>query len=55
MPPKTPDELKEQIEQQNEQPADPGKSRTAEGLEVPDPERSDFLSNLERVSKPERD
>jgi hypothetical protein len=54
MPPKTPTELREEIEKQNEQPADPGHSRTAEGLEVPDPERSDFLSNLEKVSKPEK-
>ena len=51
MAPKTPNELKEQIEKQNEQPADPGHSKTAEGLEVPDPERSDFLSHLEKVSK----
>ena len=54
MPPKTPNELKEQIEEQNDPPADYGKCRTAEGLEVPDPERSDFLSNLEKVSKPDR-
>ena len=53
--PKDPQELKEQIEKQNDPPADYGKSRTAEGLEVPDPERSDFLSNLEKVSESTRE
>jgi hypothetical protein len=50
--PKSPDELREQLERQNEdQPAE-GKDRTAEGLEVPKPSREDFLGNLEKVSKP---
>lgn len=52
MTPKTPDELREQVEKQNaEQPAAKGKSRTAEGLETPDPKRSDFFSNLEKASR----
>jgi hypothetical protein len=51
--PKKPDELKEQIEKANEQvPAVPGNERTAEGLEVQPPKRSDFFSNLKKVSKP---
>jgi hypothetical protein len=50
--PKTPDELKEQIEKANETPADPGNERTAEGEEVRTPERSEFFANLEKVSKP---
>lgn len=54
MPPKTPRELKDQIEKANEQPAEPGHSRTAEGEEVPNPSRSEFFSNLEKVSKPEK-
>ncbi len=55
MPPKTPSELKEQIEKQNaENPPAPGKSRTAEGLEVENPRRRDFLGNLEKASKPDR-
>lgn len=50
--PKTPSELKEQIENANEQPpAVPGNERTAEGLEVRPPPRADFFSNLEKVSK----
>src|SRR6266536_4651455 len=55
MPPRTPSELKEQIEKQNaENPPAPGKSRTAEGLEVENPRRRDFLGNLEKASKPDR-
>lgn len=53
--PKTPDELKEQIEQQNEEPpAVPGHERTAEGLEVDPPSREDFFTNLEKVSRPKQ-
>jgi hypothetical protein len=52
MPPKTPSELREQLERENEeQPAEDGKSRTAEGMETPNPTRSEFFSNLERVSE----
>jgi len=49
--PKTPSELKDQIEQANKTPADPGNERTAEGEEVRTPERDEFFSNLERVAK----
>lgn len=53
MPPKTPSELKEQIEKQNaENPPAAGHDRTAEGQEVPTPTRDDFFGNLEKVSKP---
>jgi len=54
MPPKTPSELKEQIEKQAEEnpPADADNQRTAEGLEVPTPRREDFLGNLKKASKP---
>ena len=53
MPPKTPDELREQLEAQNaEQPAE-GKDRTAEGLEVDRPSRQEFFGNLEQVARPE--
>jgi hypothetical protein len=54
MPPKTSEELKEQLERENAQPAEKGKDRTAEGLEVPTPTRKAFLGNLEKVSKPEK-
>ena len=54
MPPKTPKQLREQIEKQNKQPAKEGHNRTAEGLSVPIPARADFLGNLEKVSKPDR-
>jgi hypothetical protein len=51
MTPKTPSELKEQVKKQNaENPPAPGKSRTAEGLEVENPKRRDFFENLEKVS-----
>ncbi len=51
MPPKTPKELKEQIDAANEErPADADDtSRTAEGLKVPNPTRKDFVGNLQRV------
>jgi hypothetical protein len=54
MPPKTPEELKEQLERKNAERPEKGKSRTAEGMEVPDPKRRDFLGNLRKVSKPDR-
>ena len=54
MTPKTPEELKEQIERENEKPAAEGKERTAGGQEVPTPERGEFLANLEKVSEGER-
>jgi hypothetical protein len=53
MPPKTPDELREQLERQNQdQPAE-GKDRTAEGLEVERPSREGFLGNLKKVTEPD--
>jgi hypothetical protein len=53
MPPKTPRELKEQIDAQNaERPADADDtSRTSEGLKVPNPSRNDFFGNLAKVSE----
>ncbi|HEY8722713.1 MAG TPA: hypothetical protein VIL92_02495 [Gaiellaceae bacterium] len=51
MPPKNPDELREQIEKQNEEPPASGKERTAEGMEVTPPSREDFFGNLEKVSR----
>lgn len=50
--PKTPDELKEQIEKQREMPSPEGEERTAEGLSVETPKAGDFFSNLEKVAKP---
>lgn len=50
--PKTPEQLKAELEAQNEQPAREGHDRTAEGVSVPRPERSEFFDNLEKVSKP---
>jgi hypothetical protein len=55
MPPKTPSELKEQIQEANTPPpADPGKERTAEGLTVEKPSRDAFFSNLEKVANPDK-
>jgi hypothetical protein len=51
MPPKTPDELRKQLERENEDQPAKGKDRTAEGLEVPRPTRESFLGNLGRVGK----
>ena len=54
MPPKEPDEVRAQAEKQNaENPAAEGKSRTAEGLEVPNPSRKEFFENLEQVARPD--
>jgi hypothetical protein len=52
MPPKTSEELKKQLERQNARPAEEGKERTAEGMEVPKPTRGDFFGNLEKASEP---
>lgn len=53
MAPKTPKELREQAERENEEhPPAKGKSRTAEGLETRNPSRREFFSNLEKASKP---
>lgn len=54
MPPKTPSELREQIERENEEQPAEGKSLTAGGMETPNPKRSEFFSNLEKASRPDR-
>jgi hypothetical protein len=55
MPPKTPDELREQLEQQvADKPPREGQDRTAEGVDVPTPSRDDFMRNLEKVARPEK-
>lgn len=55
MTPKTPSELMEQIERQQDEPepAAEGNERTAEGEEVRTPERGEFFSNLEKTSRPQ--
>jgi hypothetical protein len=53
--PKTPEQIKAELEAQQDQPARPGHDRTAEGLSVPTPSRDDFFGNLAKVSKPEDD
>lgn len=51
MPPKTPDELREQLKQEAaDKPPREGNDRTAGGVEVPTPTREAFLGNLEKVS-----
>ena len=52
MAPKTPDELREQIEKQNKNQPE-GESRTAEGKKVPTPTRGDFFRNLGKAGKPD--
>lgn len=49
--PKTPEQLKAELEKQNERPTREDHDRTAEGLSVPRPKRDDFFANLEKVSK----
>ena len=53
MAPKTPKELKEQINATNADRPDDDSSRTAEGLKVPNPSRDDFFGNLAKVSEPD--
>ena len=53
--PKTPEELKEEIEKAQESPADEGHERTAESEEVRTPGRDEFFGNLEKVSKPTKE
>jgi hypothetical protein len=48
--PKTPQELREQIEEQAKKPTKPGHTRTAEGEEVPKPTRDELLKNLKKAS-----
>jgi hypothetical protein len=55
MAPKTPDELREQLERENEESAGDGQSRTAEGQVVPDPKRSEFFENLRKAAYPGKD
>ncbi|HEY5295649.1 MAG TPA: hypothetical protein VIJ70_09285 [Gaiellaceae bacterium] len=55
MPPKTPRELKEQIDEQAKQPAKEGSERTAEGLSVETPSRDAFFGNLAAASQPRKD
>jgi hypothetical protein len=56
MPPKTPNELKEQLEQQNagEPPAE-GVERSAEGIELPIPKRGEVLGNLAKIARVEKE
>ena len=54
MTPKTPRELREQVEEQAKQPTKPGHTRTAEGEEVPTPERRELFDNLRRLGEPKK-
>jgi hypothetical protein len=55
MPPKTPSELKEQLERQNKKPARAGHERTAEGLSVEKPSRGSFFANLKKAAEKDPD
>ncbi len=50
MPPKTPSELREQLEARQNEPAAPGHERTAEGMAVETPTRREFFGNLRKVA-----
>ena len=51
MPPKTPKDIREQLEAQHEQPAAQGNERTAEGMETRTPSRREFFGNLRKVAR----
>ena len=51
MAPKTPSELREQIEAQQNEPAAPGHERTAEGMEAETPSKNAFFGNLRKVAR----
>jgi hypothetical protein len=51
MPPKTPDELRAQIEAQQGEPAASGNERTAEGMETRTPSASEFFGNLRKIAR----
>jgi hypothetical protein len=54
MAPKTPSELKEQLERENAAgETDDGRERTAEGMDVDVPTRDDFFANLAKASDPD--
>jgi hypothetical protein len=48
---KTPQELREQIKRQAKKPTKPGHTRTAEGEEVPEPDRDELLGNLGKLGR----
>jgi hypothetical protein len=54
--PKKPEELREQLERQNEdQPAeeDEPREKSRKGMDVRTPTRDEFFANLEQVSRPD--
>ncbi|MBA3733998.1 MAG: hypothetical protein H0W90_02190 [Actinobacteria bacterium] len=51
MPPKTPKELRDQIEAQQSVPAAPGHERTAEGMEVETPTGLELFGNLRKIAQ----
>lgn len=51
MPPKTPKELREQIEAQQNKPAEEGYEWSAEGMKVRTPSEGELLGNLAKVAK----
>jgi len=51
---KTPDQLRAEIEAQQNQPAAEGNERTAEGLEARTPSRSEFFRNLAKTVRAPR-
>lgn len=51
MPPKTPKELREQIEAQQDKPAEEGYEWSAEGMKVRTPDNGELMGNLEKVAR----
>ena len=54
MTPKSPEELRRQLERKNETLAKPGHEYTSEGMEVPVPSKRELLTNLEKLAKPQK-
>lgn len=54
MPPKTPKQLREQIEAQQDKPAEEGYEWSAEGMKVRTPDDDELFSNLEKVARPSK-
>jgi hypothetical protein len=53
--PKTPDELKKQVERENAKPHSEDKDVTSEGMVVERPARDEFFSNLKKLSDDDGD
>ena len=54
MRPKAPNELNVQVEAQNPEASEQGPDKSAEGIDLPRPLRSEFFGNLDKLAAPEK-